>query len=141
MKEKNDEIGQRIKALRAKLGLSQDRFGSYIGTRSPSVHSWESGRTNPKRCTVLKIAKVFDVSLEWLDTGAGPMFAKDAEVPAPKPPESAGAGGRLDAETVARLFNALTDEEQAVVIEVITTELERKAAAARSKLDRLTNKG
>lgn len=40
---KSDDIGVRIKELRQRLGLSQDRFGSYIGTVSSSVHSWESG--------------------------------------------------------------------------------------------------
>ena len=137
---KSDDIGVRIKELRQRLGLSQDRFGSYIGTVSSSVHSWESGRTNPKRCTVLEIAKAFDVRLEWLDTGAGPMFAKDAEVSTPKPPENSSRGAAsLTVDVVTRLFNALTDDEQATVVDAITAALERKATAARKRLDRLTD--
>ena len=137
---KSDEIGERIKELRRCLGLSLNKFGSYIGTIASSVHSWESGRTNPKRCTVLKIAKVFDVNLEWLDTGVGPMFATGAEDSIPKPPENSSTGAAsLTVDVVTRIFNALTDDEQATVVDAITAALERKATAARKRLDRLTD--
>lgn len=137
-KMKNDDIGGRIKDLRQRLGLSLEKFGTCIDKSPSTVYSWEIGQARPKHGPLLKIAKVFGVSSEWLDTGAGPMLAKDAEVSAPKPPESEAPGGRLDIDVVTRIFNALTDEEQSIVIDAITTTLEKKAAA-REKLDRLTD--
>lgn len=137
---KSDDIGARIKALRLENQMTYAKFSSAIGYAIATVHGWENGEMRPKRCAILKIAKVFGVSLEWLDTGAGPMFAKDAEVSAPKPPESGAQGAAsLTVDVVTRLFNALTDDEQATVVDAITAALERKATAARKRLDRLTD--
>lgn len=137
---KNNDIGGRIRALRLEIHMTYVNFSKAIGCAASTVHSWENGETQPKYSAILKIAKVFGVSLEWLDTGVGPMFAKDAEVSTPKPPENSSRGAAsLTVDVVTRLFNALTDDEQATVVDAITAALERKATAARKRLDRLTD--
>lgn len=137
---KSDDIGGRIKDLRQRLGLSLEKFGTCIDKSPSTVYSWEIGQARPKHGPLLKIAKVFGVSSEWLDTGAGPMFAKDAEVSTPKPSENSSRGAAsLTVDVVTRIFNALTDDEQATVVDAITAALERKATAARKRLDRLTD--
>lgn len=136
-----ESIGQRIKRIRKRHGLTLAKFGERLGLGAAAVNAWERGISEPRPAKIDAIASIFQVSKDWLIFGTGDATSAPAEVSAPKPPESATPGGRLDAETVARLFNALTDDEQAVVIEVITTELEKKAAAARERLDRLANKG
>lgn len=137
---KSDDIGGRIKDLRQRLGLSLEKFGTCIDKSPSTVYSWEIGQARPKHGPLLKIAKVFGVSSEWLDTGTGPMLAKDAEVSPPKPPENSSRGAAsLTVDVVTRIFNALTDDEQATVVDAITAALERKATAARKRLDRLTD--
>lgn len=57
MKPDKKEVGQRIKAIREKLGYSMDEFGRLISD-SPrsSVNSWEKGVSIPKRDKLEKIA-------------------------------------------------------------------------------------
>ena len=45
----------RIKALRAKLGLSQAALGALIGVSVTSVNRWENGVASPKNGTILKV--------------------------------------------------------------------------------------
>ena len=74
------DIGQRIKQLREKLGLSQREFAEKIGKSRIGVAQWEAGKRTPDESTLKLIAKEFGVSEEWLKTGEGEVFVK-------KPPE------------------------------------------------------
>lgn len=138
-----ETIGTRIKRIRKRHGLTLAKFGECIGLGAAAVNAWERGIAEPRPAKIDAIASIFHVSKDWLIFGTGdaaalPPDPAPAEVSSPKPPETSPAG-RLDIDVVTRIFNALTDEEQSVVIDAITTILEKKAAAAREKLDRLTD--
>ena len=76
-KDKMGDIGQRIKQLREKLGLSQSKFAEKIGKSRIGVAQWEAGKRTPDESTLKLIAKEFNVNEEWLKTGEGKMFVKE----------------------------------------------------------------
>ena len=72
------DIGQRIKQIREKLGLSQREFAEKIGKSRIGVAQWEAGKRTPDESTLKLIAKEFGVSEEWLKKGEGEMFLETA---------------------------------------------------------------
>lgn len=67
-------IGERIKAVRKSVKLSQTDFGARIGMGLGVVRNFESGITTPSNIQIELICKVFHVNPEWLNTGQGEMF-------------------------------------------------------------------
>jgi transcriptional regulator with XRE-family HTH domain len=70
------EIGMRLKELRERFGLTQrDLARHFAGTGSlraaqTRITNWETGRYVPSVTYLLQIADIFQVSLDWLITGA-----------------------------------------------------------------------
>ena len=65
-------LGQRIKLARKKAGLTQAELGTHFGITSQAVNQWETNpKKGPQRDKIPKIAKILDVPLDWLSTGAG----------------------------------------------------------------------
>ena len=51
------EVGSRIRALRARLGLTQLRFGELMGVTFVTVSRWENNQSRPMRLALEKIAR------------------------------------------------------------------------------------
>lgn len=62
-------IGDRIKEIRQKAGLTQTAFSARIGIKQPSLNAIERGDNNPSDQTVFIICREFRVNEEWLRTG------------------------------------------------------------------------
>lgn len=71
-------IGNRVKALRSELKMTQLEFGRRIGTSGATISTTESGKTTPDNQTILLICREFGVRREWLELGHEPMYAKEA---------------------------------------------------------------
>lgn len=67
---------ERLKELRKTLGLSQDAMASRIGVTRGAVCRLETGSNGFTNQTVMAICREFNVSEEWLRTGAGSMFVE-----------------------------------------------------------------
>ena len=72
-------IGQTIRALRKKKGLTQAQLGALCGITAGAISSYENGVTIPKRRVAENIAAALGVSLARLQ-GEGP-----ADLPVPGP--------------------------------------------------------
>ena len=59
-------FGEKLKELRRKMGLSQDALGEKIGIHGRHVGKYEVGKALPNADTVIKIAKLFNVSIDYL---------------------------------------------------------------------------
>ncbi len=59
-------IGQHIKEMRLKKGLTQKQFADSIGITGASVMNYEKGVKLPPLDTILKMSKVLEVSLDWI---------------------------------------------------------------------------
>lgn len=62
-------IGSRIKEKRLELGLTQKDVGVSVGRSTGAVTQWEADMTRPNGQNLMKLAKLFDCSAEWLLTG------------------------------------------------------------------------
>ena len=58
--------GERILKVRKNAGLSQEQFGELFGVSRQSVSKWEANQSLPETATIIKIAKTFDVSADYL---------------------------------------------------------------------------
>lgn len=59
-------IGKRIKQLRSEKNITQEQFGKIFGIVKSTVSLYESGKSTPDDDMKRKIARYFDVSLDYL---------------------------------------------------------------------------
>lgn len=64
-----DNIGDRIKQKRRKLGLTQAELGEKLNITDRAVSKWEQGEGDPNLSIIPDIAKILGVSLDYLLLG------------------------------------------------------------------------
>lgn len=57
---------KRLSDLRKGKGLSQKKLASFLAISSASVGMYETGKRTPPLCTAIKIAKFFDIPVEYI---------------------------------------------------------------------------
>lgn len=62
----NTIFRQRLKELRTSKGLSQQKLGEIIGATCSAVSYWEKGINEPKLSYIINLAKLFEVSSDYL---------------------------------------------------------------------------
>lgn len=62
-------FGKRLKQLRNVEGISMASLGTHIGTSSSRISDWENEKTHPSSVFIVRIARYFNVSIDWLLTG------------------------------------------------------------------------
>ncbi len=98
-------FGEKIKKLRKEKGWSQEELSKKIGTDTRQVSLYENNKVSPSAETVVKIARTFNVSIDYLlsdDITRRPLD--------------------MDYEAVFEQFqkiNLLTDEEKESVLKII----------------------
>ena len=73
MQEKNTEklvnFSDRFKKLMDESGLTQTAAAKIFGVSQGAIFDYREGRSEPKSWPLLRMAKYFGVSVEWLMTG------------------------------------------------------------------------
>lgn len=59
-------IGDKLKELRIKNSVSQNKIGEICGVSKATVSSWEKNRTKPSIESIKKICDYFNVSTDYL---------------------------------------------------------------------------
>ena len=59
-------IGERIKQLRKKNDLTQEKLADYLCVSYQAVSKWESGASDPSTTNLMALAKLFSVEAEDL---------------------------------------------------------------------------
>lgn len=75
-------MDERIKALRKKLGLTQQAFADRLKIARGNIAAYEVGKNAPSDAVISLICKEFHVNEIWIRTGEGGednMFAKVSE--------------------------------------------------------------
>lgn len=67
-------MNNRIKEIRKKEGLSQQKFADKLGIARGNVAAYEVGKNAPSNAVISLICSKFNVNEEWLRTGSGEMF-------------------------------------------------------------------
>lgn len=60
------EIGNRIKSLRARAGMSQEDLAGRIYVSRQTISSWENDKTYPDVQSLLLLSEIFDVAVDSL---------------------------------------------------------------------------
>lgn len=76
------DFSTRIKDLREQSGLLQSELGKKLNVSRACISSWECGRTEPSVEQVNKMAKIFNVSLNYLATGEYDVAVEDTSIKA-----------------------------------------------------------
>ena len=61
-----NQLGENIAIYRKEKGLSQEKVAEYMGVSRQAVTKWESNISKPSSDNLIKLAKLFDVSVEGL---------------------------------------------------------------------------
>ena len=59
-------FGYKLKSLRTSINLSQEKLGRILGLTKDSISNLESGKEIPTFNTIIKIAKYFDIKIDYL---------------------------------------------------------------------------
>ena len=70
-------ISDRFKQMREALGKTQTEFGVGIGVSRSVIKNIEYGVTQPTKLFLNHLCEVYNVNLNWLETGEGEMFTAD----------------------------------------------------------------
>jgi transcriptional regulator with XRE-family HTH domain len=67
--ENKKEIGKRIRAVRQRLKMSQEKFAQYLGVTNSAVSSYETGDAYPSIPVLMKTSGLGHVTFDWLIMG------------------------------------------------------------------------
>lgn len=67
-------INERIKVIRNSAGITLDKFGERVGVSRAAMSNIENGNRNVTDQMFKSICREFNVSENWLRTGAGEMY-------------------------------------------------------------------
>lgn len=100
-----------IKFLRAKLGLSQRKFGEQVNVSQSLINALENGSRLPTERFISDICRVYNVNVEWLTDNKEPIFLDPLQ------------GMDIDSEVreLTSLLMALDDDERSTIIKMIKT--------------------
>lgn len=75
MKEEADKsgIGERIKQIRKREGLTQEQFANSLGFHKNQVYNIENDKSIPSDDFVSKVSKNYGVRIDWILFGQGEM--------------------------------------------------------------------
>ena len=59
-------LGNRLKGLRNKKGMTQKELADMLGVTDGAVGMWERGRREPGGDKLLQLARIFGVSVDYL---------------------------------------------------------------------------
>ncbi len=62
----NENFAVRLKELRLERGLTQQKLASEIGVTQKAIDFWEMGTNEPKASYIIKLAKYFEVTADYL---------------------------------------------------------------------------
>lgn len=59
-------MNKKIRQLREASGLSQKELAAKMGVNPSAVNRWESGEKNPELTNLVRLADLFEVSVDYL---------------------------------------------------------------------------
>ena len=69
--ETEDKISERFKTVRKQSGMNQKDFAEKLNVTQSVVSDIERGSREPSRSTIITLAEVFNIDLNWLLLGKG----------------------------------------------------------------------
>ena len=91
-----DKLGERLKALRKEHRYTQEFLADYLNVTRPAIGNYEKGINEPPLQTLVKLADLYQVSLDWLAGRTNSKYNFNLE-------------GKENKEVVIKLYEALKD--------------------------------
>lgn len=82
MEDNLDSIGKRIRGLREARNLKRKDIAALLSISEGNLHSMENDKTNPSAVALIKLAKFFKVTSDWILFG-DPADGDEANVATP----------------------------------------------------------
>lgn len=74
-------IGERIKKLRERQGLTLEQVGQYVGVNKATVQRYETGNIDIKRTTAIKLAEILNTTpafvMGWTDADSSAEYSRE----------------------------------------------------------------
>ena len=116
--EPHVKTSERIRRARRKADLSQSALAERLKVQRSAVSNWESANDiHPSLQNLIALAKVCEVSFEWLATGRGRMSVDDELVDIPTA-DAELIDQREERELLA-IYRSLPHTKQRLVVEVL----------------------
>jgi len=74
-----NEVGNRLELARKSYGYGRSETAQRLGIARSNLYRSEIGFSLPRMETLLRLHEVFDISLDWLLFGIGPMHLKEKQ--------------------------------------------------------------
>lgn len=68
---KAERMHERLVKLRKERRLSVRTIAAYIGCSPSTIYRWESGETKPSYSEISSLARLYNVSLDWIINNIG----------------------------------------------------------------------
>jgi transcriptional regulator with XRE-family HTH domain len=120
-------IGERIKQLRMKKGLSQQALAKRLGTSSGYISELEQGKKMPGAELLLSLKREFDVDLNWLVASEIIMVPGNHDIPQNK------LCGKVGGRVVCYNYDDLIEEVLVIMGDLPTDAKEEVARCARKE--------
>ncbi len=115
------KMAERIRRARRKSGLSQAALGERLHVRRSAVSNWESvNDIQPSLQNLIGLAKVCDISFEWLGTGRGSMTPDEALLSDIPTADAELVEAQEERELLA-MFRSLPRKSQQLVVDLVET--------------------
>lgn len=81
MATKSNTIGDRLKAVRVRLGYTQEQFSKVLlgKENKATISAYENGRLDIAEKAKVILFTTYGVNKDWLETGEGEMFTTTSE--------------------------------------------------------------
>ncbi|MCP5054948.1 MAG: helix-turn-helix transcriptional regulator [bacterium] len=78
-KSESAKFADRFKQIRKMFQVPQGQMAIKVGVTRTTYTRYESGELLPGRLTLIKLAKLYNISMDWLLLNKGPMLYKEKE--------------------------------------------------------------
>jgi transcriptional regulator with XRE-family HTH domain len=127
------KLGDRLKLLRNKLKLSQKEMAQKIGIATSTYQNYERNERKAPETFIVDTSTAFEVSMVWLLTGEGEMFARPqvqeavSEGLEPRLAAIVGLLADMPEEQVDEVYKYISKEKRLAELEKAVEELKAKA--------------
>ena len=118
-------IGQRIAQKRKELGLSQEDLGERLGVSRQAIYKWESDQTLPEVEKLVRLSKLFFVTVGWLLGAEEDTSSLDTIMKAPDDSRELTPRQIQMVEDIAERYIAAMPHPEVVQVDPVPLELPR----------------
>ena len=116
--ERNTTMGDRLREVRERFGMTQEEFGKRLGGSQQSICQLEKGKRGLTNQMVSSVCANYGINERWFRTGEGEMFKRKEE-------DTSDLTRQLQRTVCQRIFDALPADVKDTIISICCDELSK----------------